>query len=152
MGIDIISLCTIRLVRKNCTPYINKTLRQQQQHLHKLHQKAKHTRDTTDWTEYKNTKATVNKLVSQNKTKYINNKLDNSNDRWKTIQDLNNKNATSTPRNIIHNNKIYNNPQDICNIANDYYINTVQTQRDNIPQIPVPPVDVIKNIYPCNTN
>ena len=94
----------------------------------------------------------LNKLVSQHKTKYISNKLDDSNDRWKTIQDLNNKRATTTPRNIIHNSKIYNKPQDICNIANDYYINTIQHLRDKIPQIPVQPVEVLKNIYPRNTN
>ena len=150
--IDIIAPRTIKQVRKNCTPYISKTLRQKQQQLRKLHIKAKRTQDNADWTKYKNTKATVNKLVSQHKIKYISNKLDDSNDRWKTIQDLNNKRATTTPRNIINNNKIYKKPQDICNIANDYYINTIQNIRDKIPQIPVQPVELLKNIYPCNKN
>merc|ERR1711867_383680 len=86
--IDIISPRTIRQVLKNCTPYINKTLRQKQRQLHKLYIRAKHTGDNTDWTNYKNNKATINKEISTNRTHYINNKLDNSSDRWKTIQDL----------------------------------------------------------------
>ena len=46
--IDIISPHTIRQVRKNYTPYLNKTIRQQKQQLHKLLIRAKHTNDTTD--------------------------------------------------------------------------------------------------------
>ena len=79
--IDIISPKTIRQVLKNYTPYINKTLRQKQQKLHKLHLRAKHTGDKTDWTEYKNNKATINKEITKNKTDYINKKLNNSTNR-----------------------------------------------------------------------
>jgi len=83
--IGTIALRKIKQVRKNYTPYISKTLRQKQQELRKLHIKAKITQDNADWTKYKNTKATVNKLVSKHKSKYVTDKLDNSNDRWKTI-------------------------------------------------------------------
>ena len=58
-------------------------IRQKQRQLHKLHIRAKHTVDNTDWTNYKNNKATINKEISRNKTKYINDKLDNSSERWK---------------------------------------------------------------------
>ena len=105
--IDIIAPQTVKQVRKNYTPYISKTLREKQNQLRKLHIKAKKTKDIEDWNKYKNTKATINKLVSQHKTKYITRKLDDSEDWWKTIQDLNNKGATTTPRNIIHVNAIY---------------------------------------------
>ena len=122
------------------------------QNLQKLHIRAKHTGDTTDWTEYKNVKSTINKQITQNKTKYINKKLDNSKHRWKTIQDINNTKGITTPRSIIHNNKIYNNTQQICNIANNYYIDSIQKIRDNIPQVPVSPIDILKNIYPRSQN
>ena len=81
--IDIISPQTIRQVQKNYTPYINKNLRQKQRQSHKQHIRAKHTGDKTDWTEYKNNKATLNKEKQTNKTNYINKKLNNSTDRWK---------------------------------------------------------------------
>ena len=61
--IDIISPRTIRQVRKNYTPYINKTLQQKQRQLHKLYIRAKHTGDITDWTNYKNNKASLNKQI-----------------------------------------------------------------------------------------
>ena len=150
--IDIISPHIIRQVRKNYTPYINKKLRQKKQHLHKLHIRAKHTGDITDWTEYKNTKAIVNKEITQNKTNYINKKLDNSNDRWTTLQDINNTKGITTPRNIIHDNKIHNNIQQICDIAKDYYINVIQKIRDNIATIPLTPIVVLKIIYPRVNN
>ena len=124
--IKIIAPCTVKQVRKNYTPYISKVLRQKQKELKKLHNKAKRTQNNEDWLKYKNSKATVNKSLAQHKSKYITNKLDDSNDCWKTIQDLNNKNAITTPRSIIKNNKIYNKPKDICNIANDYYINPIK--------------------------
>ena len=146
--IDIISPRTIRQVLKNYTPYINKTLRQKQRQLHKLHIRAKHTGDTTDWTEYKNNKATINKEISTNKTNYINKKLNNSTDRWKTLQDINNTKGITTPRNIIHNNKIYNNIQQICEIANNHNIDSIKTLRDNIPHIPVSPIDILKTYTP----
>ena len=52
--------------------------------------RAKHIGDKTDWTEYKNNKATLNKEIQTNKTNYINKKLNSSTDRWRTLQDINN--------------------------------------------------------------
>ena len=46
--IDIIAPRTIRQLRKNYTPYLDKTTRQQKQNLQKLHTSAKHTQDKTD--------------------------------------------------------------------------------------------------------
>ena len=54
----------------------------------------------------------------------------------------------TTPRNIIHKDVIYNNPQKICNIANKYYINTIREFWNKIPNIPVTPIEILKNIYP----
>ena len=65
---------------------------------------------------------------------------------------MNNNNAVTTPRSIIENNKIYNKPKDICNIANNYYINTIKKIREDIPKIPVKPIEVLKNMYPRNKN
>ena len=73
--IDIICPRIIRQVWKNYTPYINKKLRIKKLNLHKLHRQAKHSRNATDWLIYKNTKATINKEISLNKTKYINKNL-----------------------------------------------------------------------------
>ena len=97
--IEIIAPHTVRQVRRNYTPYISKALRQKQNELRKLHIKAKRTQDNADLIKYKNTKAVINKSLSQHKSKYITNKLNSSNDRWKTIQDLNNKNSFTSPRN-----------------------------------------------------
>ena len=74
--------------------------------------------------------------------------MDNSNDRWTTIKDINNTKGITTSPSIIHNNKIYNNTQQICDNANDYYIDSIQKLRDNIPNVPVSPIDILKNIYP----
>merc|ERR1711867_220293 len=98
---------------------------------------AKFSLDDNDWLSYKNTKATLNKEISQNKTKYINNKLDNSNDRWSAIKKINDNNPPPTPRSIVHNDKIINNPQAIADIANQYYIDTIAKLCNNIPKIPV---------------
>merc|ERR1711867_387068 len=113
---------------------------------------AKLSRDDNDWLNYKNTKSIVNKEISQNKTKFINNKLNNSNDRWSTIKNINNNNPPSTPRSISHNDKIINNPQTIADIANHYYIDTIAKLRNNIPKIPITPIEILKNIYPRNPN
>lgn len=114
--------------------------------------RAKHSRDKTDWTEYKNNKATLKKEIHNNKKNHINKKLNNSTDRWRTLQDINNTKGITTPRNIIHNNKIHNNTQHICEIANNYYIDTIKKLREQIPQIPVSPIDILKNIYPRVNN
>ena len=133
--IELISPCTIRQIRRNYNPYLNKKLIKKKQYLHRLHIRAKHTKDNTDWTEYKNLKATLNKEIHTNKTNYINKRLDDSNDRWSTLQDINNTKGVTTPRNIIHNNKIFNYIQDICNIANDHYIDQGAAVRPFLDQI-----------------
>ena len=150
--IEVIAPCTIKQEQKNYAPYISTNLRNKQRILQQLYNKARKTKCNEDWLKYKNTKARLNKEISQQKKKHISNKLNNSNDRWKTLKELNNTNSITTPRNIIKNNKIYNNPKDICNIANNYYINTIKKLREQIPNIPVKPVEVLKQIYPRNTN
>ena len=70
--IEIISPRTIRQIRRNYTPYLTKKLIKKKQYLYRLHIRAKHTKDNTDWTEYKNLKATLNKEINNNKTNYIN--------------------------------------------------------------------------------
>ena len=70
----------------------------------------------------------------------------------KTVKDLNNTNTITTPRNIIKDNKIFNKPKVICKIANTHYINSIKKLRENIPDIPVKPIEVLKLIYPRNKN
>ena len=40
----------------------------------------------------------------------------------------------------------------MCEIANNHYIDYIKTLRDNIPYIPVSPIDILKNIYPRVNN
>merc|ERR1712240_978051 len=150
--IEVIAPCTIKQEQKIYAPYIDTTLRNRQRILQKLYNKAKSTKNNEDWLNCKNKKARLNKDAAQQRKKYIANKLNSANDRWKTLKDLNNKNPITTPRNIMEGNKIYNNPKDICNIANNYYIDTIKKLREQIPNIPVKPVEVLKQIYPRNTN
>ena len=109
---------------------------------------AKHTDDINDWLAYKNAKATLNKEISKNKTQYINNKLENSNGRWNTLKEIDNTKDITAPRNIIHKDIIYNNPQKICNIGNNYYIDTIRDFCNKIPSVPVTPIEILKSIYP----
>merc|ERR1711873_25446 len=73
---------------------------------------------------------------------------DNSEDRWKTLNEISNKTTFTSPRSIIYKDSIITNIQEICNIANDYYISSIKKLRDNIPQTSVTPIDIIKRIYP----
>merc|ERR1712240_202393 len=115
--------------------------------LNQMHNKAKQTQQDDDWREYKNYRATINKQIDRQKQEYINKKLTNSEDRWKTLNEINNKSTFTSPRNIIHNDSIITNIQEICNIANDYYINSIKKLRDKIPQTNVTPIDILKKIY-----
>merc|ERR1711955_165120 len=134
--IEIIAPRTKRQVKKNYTPYLNKETREGKKKLYQMHKKAKQTQENYDWREYKNYRATINK------------KLDNSKDRWKTLNEINNKSTFTSPRSIIHKDSIITNIQEICNIANDYYINSIKKLRDNLPQTNVTPIDILKRIYP----
>merc|ERR1712240_219430 len=150
--IEIIAPCTVKQEQKIYAPYIDTNLRNKQRILQKLYNKAKCTKNNEDWLNYKNKKAKINKDAAKQRKKYIANKLNSANDRWKALKDLNNKNQITALRNIIKDDKIYNNPKDICNIANNYYIDTIKKLREQIPNIPVKPVDVLKQIYPRNAN
>merc|ERR1712240_982285 len=97
--------------------------------------------------EYKNQRAIINKQVDKQKQEYITNKLNNSENRWKTLNDINNKSTFASPRSIIHKDAITTNIQEICNIANNYYINSIKTLRERIPQTTVTPIDILKKIY-----
>ena len=63
--IEIIAPCTVKQERKNYAPYINTTLRNKQRILQQLYNKARKTKCNEDWLKYKNTKAKLNKEVSQ---------------------------------------------------------------------------------------
>merc|ERR1712240_162034 len=85
--------------------------------------------------------------IDKQKQEYINKKLNNSEDRWKTLNEINNKSTFMSPRNIIHNDSIITNIREICNMANDYYISSIKKLRDNISQTNVTPIDILKKIY-----
>merc|ERR1712243_427621 len=133
--------------KKNYTPYLSKETRERKKKLNQMHNKAKQTQQDEDWREYKNYRATINKQIDRQKQEYINKKLNNSEDRWKTLNEINNKSTFTSPRNIIHKDSIITNIQEICNIANDYYISSIKKLRDNIPQTNVTPIDILKKIY-----
>merc|ERR1712240_269665 len=145
--IEIIAPRTKRQVKKNYTPYLNKETREGKKKLYQMHNKAKQTQQDEDWREYKNYRATINKQIDRQKQEYINKKLDNSEDRWKTLNKINNKSTFTSPRSIIHKDSIITNIQEICNIANDYYISSIKKLRDNIPQTNVTPIEILKKIY-----
>merc|ERR1712240_629180 len=145
--IEIIAPRTKRQVKKNYTPYLNKETREGKKKLYQMHKKAKQTQENDNWREYKNYRATINKQIDGQKQEYINKKLDNSKDRWKTVNEINNKTTFTSPRSIIYKDSIITNIQEICNIANDYYISSIKKLRDNIPQTSVTPIDIIKRIY-----
>merc|ERR1712240_744109 len=146
--IEIIAPQTKRQVKKNYMPYLDKETREGKKQLHKMHTKAKQTQEDEHWREYKNYKATLNKKIDKQKQDYIKKKLDNSEDRWKTLNDINNKNTFTSPRSIIHKETIITNLKEICNLANNYYINSIRKLRENIPKITVTPINIIKKIYP----
>merc|ERR1712240_181131 len=101
--------------------------------------------------EYKNQRAIINKQVDKQKQEYITNKINNSENRWKTLNDINNKSTFASPRSIIHKDAITTNIQEICNIANNYYINSIKTLREKIPQTTIPQIaQIIKKAK--NTN
>merc|ERR1712243_128683 len=133
--------------KKNYTPYLSKETRKGKKKLYQMHNKAKQTQDNDDWREYKNYRAAINKQIDRQKQEYINKKLNNSEDRWKTLNEINNKSTFTSPRNIIHKDSIITNIQEICNIANDYYISSIKKLRDNIPQTNVTPIDILMKIY-----
>merc|ERR1712240_116321 len=145
--IDIIAPRTKRQIKKNYTPYLNKDTREAKKQLNEIHNKAKQTQHDDDWREYKNQRATINKKVDKQKQEYITKKLNNSEDRWKTLNEINNKITFESPRSIIHKDAITTNIQEICNIANNYYINSIKTLRERIPQTAVTPIDILKKIY-----
>merc|ERR1712240_317861 len=146
--IEIIAPRTKRQVKKNYTPYLDKETREGKRKLHQMHNKAKQTQDNDHWREYKNYRATLNKKIDKQKQDYIKKKLDNSEDRWKTLNNINNKKTFTSPRSIIHKETIITNIKEICNLANNYYISLIRKLRENIPKISVTPIDIIKKIYP----
>ena len=52
-----------------------------------LYNKAKMTGSTSDWTNFKNHKTTLDKDINKRQKKYISDKLNNIKDRWKTLKD-----------------------------------------------------------------
>merc|ERR1712240_568177 len=145
---DIIGPQTKRQIKKNYTPYLDKETREGKKQLHKMHTKAKQTQENEHWREYKNYRATLNSKIDKQKQNYIKKKLDSSEDRLKTLNDINNKTTFTSPRSIIYKDSIITNIQEICNMANNYYISSIRKIRENIPQTAVTPIDIIKRIYP----
>ena len=60
----------------------------------------------------------------------------------------NNTKTFTSPRSIINKEEIITNIKDICNIANNHFINSIRKLRDNIPKITTTPVEILKKIYP----
>ena len=95
--INIIAPSKIVQVRKNYILYMNEDLIQRQQTKTQLYNKAKMTGSTSDCTNIKNHKTTLVKDITNRQKQYINDKLNNTTDRWKTLKDINKTNKSDPP-------------------------------------------------------
>merc|ERR1712240_697918 len=85
-----------------------------------------------------------NKKTNKQKTEYINKKLDKSSDQWKTLIEIINTKSFTSPRSITNKDEITTNIKEICNIDNNFYINSIKKLRENIPKIMTSPVEILK--------
>ena len=110
------------------------------------------TDSTSDWTDYRNNKSILDKDIENRQKQYINNKLDHTKDRWKTLRDIKNNNKSDPPRTIVHNNKVIYRLTDICNNANTFYIDIIKTIRHKFRPQSHEIYDVYLNLIPINRN
>ena len=64
------------------------------------------TGSTSDWTNFKNHKTTLDKDITKSQKQYISDKLNNTTDRWKTLKEINKQTNGTHPQLIVHNNKV----------------------------------------------
>merc|ERR1712030_20240 len=109
--------------RKDYLPYLDSDIRQQQTETQDLLATAINSQDQDDWTAYINKRNTTQKIINKAKKQYTTYRLGQTNNKWRTIKNMNNTNKIQPPNKLKHNNTIITSPKQLCTIANEFFIN-----------------------------
>ena len=141
------------IIRPNDKPFMNGHIRKLIRQRYRLHNKAKHTNIPEDWANFRKSRNLVISEVRKAKLDYfkkLDNKINNSatlgeKDWWKLVNTYLkgrcSTSSTATP--LLVNDCVVNNPTDIANAFNDFFI--TQSTLDNLPS-EVPEIDALSNV------
>ena len=75
-----------------------------------------------------------------------------SNDQWKTLKTETNTKQITTPNSITHNNETISSPLKIAEIANNFYINKINSIRQNFNNNNCDPITILNKLIPRKIN
>ena len=80
------------------------------------------------------------------------NKINQGNNKWKTIKQINNKQTITTPTDIRLGPFNIKNTKFICNIANNHYIQKIKNIRSNFKTFNISPLQILTQLISRNKN
>ena len=95
----------------------------------------------------------INKYDDQNLDNIENGNYINDKIMWKNFKTITNNNKQVPPRNINHNGKFITSIKDICDIANQFYIDKIKKIRDNFTiNNKINPINILSSLIKRNPN
>ena len=142
-----------RKVKHNAVPYMNNKLRKAINVKNMLKRKYDKIKIADNWQKYRNQRNLVQKLRKQSARNYIKDKCtrekQNSKEFWQTVKPLiSNKCKNNDNIVLMEDNNIVNNPQSVCNILNDFYVNIT---KDIGQPDPITQTDLIEEIIEAHS-
>jgi len=140
-----------KLVKGKQAPFIHGELRKAINAKAMLRRKYYKSKSNHAWQKYRTQRNLVTKLKREALKTYFNNKCNNqtSNNKhfWDTIKPfLTNKNTQTRQHiSLLEDNRVISNPQDVCNILNDYFINIANTTASPLEIDSLTTQDIINN-------
>jgi hypothetical protein len=117
-----------RIIKSNQVPYMNDQLRKAINVKNMIKRRFYKYRSKANWENYRHHRNTVNKLRKESTRQYLRDKgtmSGNGKNFWKTVKPLiaNKFVSKSNVITLMENGNIVNNPNDVSNVINEYYVN-----------------------------
>ena len=137
-------------VRTQYSPWLSQKTKCKMKERDEAQKKAAETKSDDDWKKYKSLRNSVNTILKVEKKSWQQNKLENfgndSSTIWKNLKLWLGWSKGGPPTKLIQNGNIVTKPSSLAKIMNEYFVSKVKQLRENLPDVPGNPLNLVKNL------
>ena len=137
-------------VRTKYAPWISDSTKKKINERNVAQQKASETGKQEDWANFKLIRNSVNSLLRKEKENWQKVKLEeyaeDSRSTWKNLKNWLGWNSGGAPTKLVDNGEMFSKPFKIATIMNDFFVQKVKNLRNNLPDSPGDPLELVRKL------
>ena len=148
--LDIMAPIKTIQTRAKFAPWLSEDTKRKIHLRNQAQKKALNTNLEKDWKDYKRQRNSINNILKTEKIAWQRDKIDefgcDTSSVWKNVKTWLGWTKGGPPTKLLEDGVVYNKPSDIARIMNSFFINKVRTLRQNLPNNPGNPLELVEKL------